>query len=43
LAEFVTLVEQVKQGMEGEISGLKERNQDILELREVMTKLNTQI
>ena len=43
LAEFVTLVEQVKQELGVEITTLKDRNEDILELREIMSNQNASL
>ena len=38
LAEFVTLVDQVKQEMLQEILALKENNPDIFELKELLSR-----
>ena len=43
LAEFVTLVEQVKQELGVEITTLKDCNEDILELREIMSNQNASL
>ena len=43
LAEFVTLVEDYRKDLTSDIRELKEHNQDILELREAMSKINQEL
>ena len=43
MAEFVTLVDQVKGEMQMEITAVKENNPDILELRELISRQNNDL